>query len=172
VDDQVYMSQIDASHLEAVLGNRGRSGDQMDIFMSVYGPVAEDGYPRLLYDKWTGEIDKGVVEHWRENYDLRHILERDWETLGPKLVGKIHVFMGDTDTFYLEEATRLLESFLESTVDPYYGGSFDWGERQPHCYTGTAQFPGQTAHHRVLPEMERRILETAPAGADVTSWRY
>jgi hypothetical protein len=172
VDDQVYMNQMDASHLEAVLGSKGRSGDQMDIFMSVYGPVGDDGYPRLLYDKWTGEIDKGVVEYWRENYDLRHILERDWATLGPKLVGKLHIYMGDTDTYYLEEATRLLEQFLENSRNPYYGGSFHWGERQPHCYTGAAEFPGQSAYHRVLPEMRARILATAPRGADTRSWRY
>lgn len=171
-DDQVFFNQRDASHLEAVLGTRGRSGDQMDIFMGVYGPVGEDGYPRLLYDKWTGEIDKGVVDHWRENYDLRHILERDWATLGPKLVGKIHIYMGDMDTYFLEEATRLLEEFLEGTTNPYYAGSFEWGERQPHCYSGTPEFPGQTAQQRVLPLMLERILRTAPPGADVTSWRY
>jgi hypothetical protein len=172
VDDRVSMNQLDASHLEAVMGSRGRSGDQMDIFMGVYGPVGDDGYPRLLYDKWTGEIDKGVVEYWRENYDLRYILERDWATLGPKLVGKLHIYMGDTDTYYLEEATRLLEEFLESTTDPYYAGFFDWGERQPHCYSGTPEYPGQTSYHRVLPEMQARILATAPPGADTRSWRY
>jgi hypothetical protein len=172
VDDQVFMSQMDASRLEAVLGTRGRSGDQMDIFMGVYGPVGDDGYPRLLYDKWTGEIDKGVVDYWRENYDIRHILERDWATLGPKLVGKIHITMGTMDTYFLDEATRLLEQFLESTTDPYYDGSFEWGERQPHCFTGTPEFPGQTAYQRVLPRMLERILRTAPAGADTVTWRY
>ncbi len=172
VDDQAYMSQMDASHLEEVLGTRGRSGDQMDAFMGVYGPVGEDGYPRLMYDKWTGEIDKGVVDYWRENYDLRHILERDWETLGPKLVGKVHITMGDTDTYYLDEATRLLEEFLEGTTDPYYAGSFEWGERALHCYTGAPEFPGQTSQQRVLPRMLERILATAPPGADTTSWRY
>jgi hypothetical protein len=172
VDDQVFLDQRDASHLEAVLGTKGRSGDQMDIFMSVYGPVGDDGYPDLLYDKWTGEINPEVAEYWRENYDLRHILERDWETLGPQLVGKLHIYMGDMDTFFLDEATRLLEEFLEGTTDPYYQGSFEWGERAPHCYSGAAGFPGQTSHQRVLPLMRARILSTAPAGADVTSWRY
>jgi len=129
-------------------------------------------YPDLLYDKWTGEINREVAEHWRENYDLRHILERDWETLGPKLVGKLHIFMGDMDTYFLDEATRLLEEFLEGTTDPYYEGSFEWGERAPHCYSGAAEFPGQTSYQRVLPLMRDRILSTAPAGADVTSWRY
>ena len=171
-DDQVRFNQRDASHLEAVLGSRGRSGDQMDIFMSVYGPVSEDGYPRLLYDKWTGEIDKTVVDYWRENYDLRHILERDWETIGPQLVGKLHIYMGDMDTYFLEEATRLMEKFLESTSDPYYAGSFHWGVRQPHCYSGAPAFPGQTSYQRVLPLMQERILATAPPGADVSSWRY
>ena len=171
-DDQVSFNQKDASHLEAVLGSRGRSGDQMDIFMSVYGPVGDDGYPRLLYDKWTGEIDKGVVDYWRENYDLRYILEQNWEELGPQLEGKLHVYMGTMDTYFLEPATELLEEFLESTTDPYYDGSFTWGEGQPHCFSGFAEFPGQTSYERVLPLMLERILATAPAGADVTSWRY
>ena len=144
----------------------------MDIFMAVYGPVGEDGYPRPLYDKWTGEIDREVAEHWRENYDLRYILERDWEDLGPKLVGKLHVYMGTMDTFFLEEATRLLEAFLEGTSDPYYQGSFEWGEGAPHCYSGAARYPGETSYQRVLPEMRDWILRTAPPGADVTSWRY
>ncbi len=172
VDDQVYMTMMDLSHLEAVLGSRGRSGGQLDIFMAVFGPVGEDGYPKLLYDKWTGEIDRSVADYWRENFDLRHILERDWDRLGTKLVGKIHVYMGDTDTFYLEEAARLLEQFLESTTDPHYDGWFAWGERQPHCYSGTPEFPGQSSHQRVLPLMLEHILETAPPGADTVSWRY
>ena len=144
----------------------------MDIFMSVYGPVGEDGYPDLLYDKWTGEINPEVAEYWRENYDLRYILERDWETLGPKLVGKLHLYMGEMDTYFLDEATRLLEEFLESTTDPYYEGSFEWGERAPHCYSGAPEFPGQTSYQRVLPLMRDRILSTAPPGADLRSWRY
>ena len=171
-DDQVMMNQRDGSRIEAVLGTKGRSGDQMDIFMSVYGPVSDDGYPRLLYDKWTGEIDKGVVEYWRENYDLNHILQRDWETLGPKLVGKLNIYMGDMDTYFLEEATFLMRDFLESTTEPYYDGMFDIGYRQPHCYAGEPEFPGQSSSHRVLPLMQDRILSTAPAGADVRSWRY
>jgi hypothetical protein len=171
-DDQVFMDQKEASHLEAVLGTKGRSGDQMDIFMSVYGPVGSDGYPDLLYDKWTGEIDPEVAEYWRENYDLRHILERDWATLGPLLEGKIHIYMGDMDTYFLEEATRLMEQFLEGTTDPYYDGSFHWGERAPHCFSGYPEFPGQTSYERVLPLMRDRILATAPEGADTRSWRY
>ena len=109
--------------------------------MGVFGPVGPDGYPKLLYDKWTGVIDKSVVDYWREHYDLRHIVERDWKTLGPKLVGKLHISVGDQDTYLLEEAAFKLQEFLESTKDPYYAGSFDIGKRQPHCYSGTPEFP-------------------------------
>jgi len=171
LDDQTQMSQFDASRYEEVLGTRGRSGEQMDIFMAVFGPAGSDGYPKLLYDKWTGVIDRSVTEYWREHFDLRHIVERDWKTIGPKLVGKIHIFMGDQDTFLLEEATFKLQELLESTKDPYYAGSVEIGKRQPHCYSGTAEFPGQRAEQRYIPKMIERMLMTAPAGADL-SWRY
>ena len=175
-DDQVFMDQRDASHLEAVLGSKGRSGDQMDIFMSVYGPVGDDGYPDLLYDKWTGEINPDVAEYWRENYDLRHILERDWATLGPKLVGKLRIYTGDMDSWHLNNAVYLMEEFLENTQDPYYDGIVEYGDRYEHCWTGVHDEPlniqGRTVMQRFLPEMAARMVRTAPSGADLTSWRY
>lgn len=170
VDDQVLMTQRDASILELVLGTRGRSGDQMDIFQAVYGPVGEDGYPQLLYDKTTGRIDKDVAVYWKENYDLRYILERDWEILGPKLEGKIGIYMGDTDTYYLEEATRLMEEFLEKTSNPHYSGAVVWGRREPHCWTGAPEGTSFLSHY--LPEMADHITKTAPEGADLASWEY
>ncbi len=170
IDDQVLMTERDASLLELVLGTRGRSGDQMDIFQVVYGPVDDDGYPRLLYDKRSGEIDKEVAAYWRENYDLRYILERDWESIGPKLAGKIRIYMGDTDTYYLEEATILMEDFLESTSSPHYGGKVVYGKRAPHCWTGAP--PGKSFISHYLPEMAEHITRTAPPGADTTSWKY
>ena len=84
LDDQTQMSQFDASRYEAVLGTRGRSGEQMDIFMATFGPVGPDGYPKLLYDKWTGVIDRSVADYWRDHYDLRHIVERDWTDARPE----------------------------------------------------------------------------------------
>ena len=108
-----------SAQLASGSGTKGRSGDQMDIFMSVYGPVGDDGYPRPLSDKWSGEIDKGVVEYWRDNYDLHYVLETNWEEIGPQLVGKIHIYMGDMDSYFLAGATELMEEFLESTEDPY-----------------------------------------------------
>jgi enterochelin esterase-like enzyme len=171
-DDQVAMSEKDASHLEEVLGTRGRSGDQMDIFMATFGPVGADGYPKLLYDKWTGAIDPAVAQYWKEHYDLRAIVERDWKTLGPKLQGKLHLYVGEMDSYFLEEAAFLLRDFLEKTEEPHSDATFDIGERAPHCYSGKADYAGQRPEQRILPQMMERMLKTAPPGADVKSWRY
>ena len=79
-----------------------------------FGPNAgEDGYPDPIWDKDTGVIDTEVAEYWRENYDLTHILDRDWRRLWPKLRGKLHVFVGDMDTYYLNNAVYLFEEMLQ-----------------------------------------------------------
>jgi putative esterase len=168
-DNQVYVTQQEYSQLESVLGSHGRSGEQLDVFQAVFGPRGADGYTHLLWDKQTGAIDHSVVSYWRDHYDLRYILERDWRAIGPKLQGKLHIFIGDRDSFYLDGAVRLLQTFLESTTNPPYGGSFQWGAMQPHCYSGAP--PGQNFFTYYLGPMAEQIARTAPPGSDVTSWR-
>jgi hypothetical protein len=119
---------------ELVLGTRGRSGEQIDIFEAAYGPIGEDGYFRPLFDPLSGEINREVAEYWKEHFDLRYILERDWDRLGPLLEGKLHIYTGDMDTHYLNNAVVLLERFLEKTKDPYYGGVVEYGDGKPHCW--------------------------------------
>ena len=142
----------------------------------LFRSVGDDGYPRLLYDKKTGAIDKEVAAYWRENYDLRHILERDWETLGPKLEGKIHLYCGTMDNYYLNNAVYLAEEFLESTTDPYYGGVIEYGARDEHCWNGDHDQPNAVSRLRYVqmytPLMVERMLANHPPGADLTSWRY
>jgi hypothetical protein len=161
---------------EQVLGTRGRSGDQWDIWQAVFGPVGEDGYPRPIWDKLSGEIDREVAAYWRERYDLRYILERDWKTLGPRLAGKIHIYVGDMDNYYLNNAVYLMEAFLESTKDPYYAGEVDYGDRAEHCWNGDHDRPNAISrlryHQMYIPRIVERIEATAPAGADLKSWRY
>jgi hypothetical protein len=161
---------------ELALGTKNRSGQQLDIWEAVYSPVAEDGYPQRLWDRRTGVIDPEVAAYWRENYDLRHILERDWKDLGPKLVGKIHIFAGDMDNYYLNNAVYLTEEFLESTTHPYYAGVVDYGDRAEHCWNGDHDKPNHISRLRYntmyLPRILERIKSTAPEGADLTSWRY
>jgi hypothetical protein len=172
----VDMTMEDFNHMELVKGTKSRSGDQFDIWEAVYSPVGEDGYPKRLWNKRTGEIDPEVAEYWRENYDLRHILERDWETLGPKLAGKIHIYCGDMDNYYLNNAVYWTEEFLESTTDPYYDGEVDYGDRAEHCWNGDHENGNHISRLRYntfyLPKILQRIEESAPEGADRTSWRY
>jgi hypothetical protein len=93
-------------------------GSQLDSFDAVFSPRGEDGRPKRLIDKLFGTIDPEVAKAW-QTYDIRYQLEDNWETLGPKLNGKIHVLVGAWDTFYLNTAVELLRDFLQTTD---YGG--------------------------------------------------
>lgn len=165
-----------ANHLELVLGTNSRSGQQWDIWEAVYSPAGENGYPKRIWDKMTGEIDHKVAEYWRENYDLGHILKRDWTRLGPKLQGKIHIYCGDMDNFYLNNAVYLVEEILKNATNPTYDGEVDYGDRAEHCWNGDHTRPNAISrlryHQMFVPRAVERILKTAPPGADLTSWRY
>jgi hypothetical protein len=117
-----------------------------------------------------------VARYWKESYDLRHILERDWKTLGPKLRGKIHVYCGTMDNYYLNNAVYLLEDFLKGTQDPPYEGRVDYGDRAEHCWNGDHTQPNHISrlryHTMYLPTILARMHATAPPGADLTSWKY
>jgi hypothetical protein len=161
---------------ELALGSHGRSGEQFDIWQAVYGPVGSDGYPQTIFNKETGEIDPATAAYWKEHYDLSAILQKDWATLGPKLAGKIHVYVGSADTYFLNDAVYYLEDVLNSTTNPPYGGEVKYGDRAEHCWNGDPNLPNYLSrlHYNTmyLPKILERIEKTAPAGADLTSWRY
>jgi hypothetical protein len=114
VTGQPRISVRQESQFEAVLGSRARSGEQFAIWEATYGPVGPDGYPAELWNLATGTIDHAVADYFKaHDYDLRDYVERNWATLGPKLKGQLHVFVGDMDTFYLNLAVYRLEEFLK-----------------------------------------------------------
>jgi len=166
----------ESNRLELVLGTKSRSGGQWDIWEATFSPIGPDGYPRRIWDKVTGDIDPEVAAFWKENYDLTAILQRDWATLGPKVAGKLHIYVGDMDNYYLNDAVYLAEEFLESTKDPYYAGEVDYGDRAEHCWNGDHSQPNAISRLRYIqmfaPKMVQRMMESHPAGADLTSWRY
>lgn len=172
----VSASLRDMNHRELALGTLGRSGQQWDIWEAVYSPQGPEGYPQRLWDKYSGDINPEVAEYWKENFDLRYILERDWAELGPKLQGKINIYCGDMDNYYLNNAVYLMEEFLESAKNPVYGGEVDYGDRAEHCWNGDQENPIWISRLRYntfyLPKILKRIEESAPKGADLTSWRY
>lgn len=167
----------DMAQRELVLGSKGRSGQQWDVWEATFSPVGEDGYPARIWDRETGEIDKEVANYWKENYDLRYIMERDWESgLGDKLEGKIHIYCGDMDNYYLNNAVYLTENFLEGTENPYYNGVVDYGDRAEHCWNGDHENPNHISRLRYntmyVPRIMKIIERDAPDGADLQSWRY
>jgi S-formylglutathione hydrolase FrmB len=92
------------SRMEEVMGR----GGQLESFEAVFSPRGKDGRPLKLWDRKTGAIDPDVAEAW-EPFDISLKLRREWATLRSKLAGKVHVYMGDEDTFYLDGAARLLK---------------------------------------------------------------
>ena len=173
---QTLALQQDNNAYELALGDHGRSGEQYDIWQAVFGPVSADGYPQPIFDKETGVIDHKTAEYWKEHYDLRSILEKNWPTLGPKLQGKIHIYVGSADTYFLNNAVYYMEDFLKSTKNPPYDGEVKYGDKAEHCWNGDPTQPNYMSrlHYNTmyLPKILDRIEKTAPKGADLTSWRY
>jgi hypothetical protein len=161
---------------ERALGSHARSGEQFDIWQAVFGPVGPDGYPKPIFDKETGQVDGSVAAYWKEHFDLSAILQREWATRGPTLQGKLHVYVGSADTYFLNNAVYYLEDFLKSTKNPSYDGEVKYGERAEHCWNGDPTLPNYLSRLRYntmyLPMILERIKQTAPPGADLTSWRY
>jgi hypothetical protein len=176
-----YLGELAATveemnHMELALGTKSRSGGQFDIWEAVYSPVGADGYPKPIWNKLTGEIDRSVAEYWRENYDLVHILKRDWAKLGPKLEGKLNIYVGEADNYFLNDAVYLAEEFLKTTKNPHYGGEVDYEPRAEHCWNGDHTRPNAISrlryHQFYAPKIVERIMKSAPPGADLKSWRY
>ena len=176
-----YLGELAATieemnYMELALGTKSRSGGQFDIWEAVYSPVGQDGYPKPIWNKVTGEIDHAVAAHWRENYDLGHILKRDWSKIGPKLAVKLHIYVGEADNYFLNDAVYLVEDFLKATKNPHSAGEVDYEPRAEHCWNGDHTRPNAISrlryHQFYAPKIVDRILKSAPTGADLTSWRY
>ena len=161
---EIRQTSRQRNHFELVSGTRGRSGEQLDAWSAVFGPLGDDGYFEPLFDKESGEINPDVAEYWRQHYDLLHHLRRNWTTLGPKLVDKLHIYVGTMDNFYLDVAVRELDRWIRQTVDPHYPGVFRYGEGKGHCWQGES-----TTAQR-LEEMARHIVRHGPADAATPWW--
>jgi pimeloyl-ACP methyl ester carboxylesterase len=83
----------------------------MYSFDAVFGARREDGTPAPMFDRETGTIDPAVIESWK-SYDISRLLRERWPELGPKLDGKLHIFVGTQDEFRLDEPCRLLDAEL------------------------------------------------------------
>jgi hypothetical protein len=162
-DGNIVSMMKDENWYELVVGDKSRSGGQWDIWEATYSPAGADGYPKRIWNKTTGEIDKSVAEAWKK-YDLLHILRTRWATLGPKVANKLNVYVGDMDSYYLNNAVEQLRVFLAEADNPKFTGEVVFERRAPHCWG-----PGAAD---LLKKMTAQIERVAPPGADLKGWRH
>ncbi|MFN0174015.1 MAG: hypothetical protein ACKVU0_05150 [Saprospiraceae bacterium] len=176
-----YLGHLSATmesvnHYELALGTNGRSGQQFDIWEAVSSPLGKDGYPERIWDKLTGEINPAVAAYWKENYDLAWIMKRDWPKNGAKWRGKIHLYCGDMDNFYLNNAVYLAEEMLRAQDNPPFDGEVDYGDRAEHCWNGDHSQPNAISrlryHRYFIPKWTEEVQKRSPEGVDLKSWRY
>ncbi len=150
------------TQLENVLGRQDSfafAGGQWGAWNATYSPRSAKGEPELIWDPRTGAIHPKVAEAWRR-FDLREHLAKNWEQVGPKLRGKIHLWMGDADTYFLDTATRHLDEFLKAAQPPA-DARIEFGPRQPHGWE-PRKWP------ELLKEMQSAVDQNAPKSAAAT----
>lgn len=136
---------------ENVLGSSNtylNSGGQNSAHAALYSPRGENGLPKPLFDSKTGEIDPEVAEHWKK-YDFKLYAQENWDELGPKLQGKIYIWMGDMDHFYLNTGTREFDSFLKTTQNPTSDAVIEYSAMEGHC--------SQFSNKKVILQIQERI---------------
>lgn len=173
-DGLVNYTVIDEQRYEQTIADKDRSGGQWAIWQALYSPVAADGFPAPLWDAKTGIIDPEVANHWRENWDLSHIVARDWAEIGPALAGKLHFAVGRVDNYYLEQAVYLMEERLRGLSDPEPKASFQYGVKGRHSWIGHSpnEPERQMTYAEFIDIVGEYIADKAPAGADLESWAY
>ena len=156
VSGEIRYTMRHECQLENVLG-RGNSwslsGGQWGAWNATYGPRGSGGLPVPLWNPATGAIDHKAAEHWKA-YDLRRILEEKWTELGPKLKGKLHIWVGEADDYFLNNAVHQLDTFL-SHARPAYEGSITYGLGQGHCWMGISQ-------SAMIKQMAQRMAAPSP----------
>ncbi len=142
--------------MENVMGagdNWAMSGEQWGAWNATYGPRGADGRPQPLWNPKTGEIDRSVVERWKK-YDLRMVMQENWQTLAPKLKGKIHIWVGEADDYFLNNAVHMLDDFL-AKAKPSAEAKIFYGAGKGHCWLGLTQ-------RQMIDEMAAAIDKARP----------
>jgi len=164
-EGQVVETERQMSQLEDVLGSHGRSGQQLEAWEAVYGPVGEDGYPKPLWDKQTGKIDRSVADYMRDHgYDLRYYADKNWARIGPQLTDKIFIWVGDMDNFYLNLAVYDMEDFFKSHPEAH--AKFEYGRPEK----GHGWLPWEPGDF--IKMMADHMAAHVPAGTDTKAWHY
>jgi S-formylglutathione hydrolase FrmB len=115
---KVIATYQEFAQLEDVLGPYG---GQMASFEWVFSPRGADGKPLEMFDRQTGDVNPAVVAYWHDHWDLANIVATTWAQRGPYLKGKIHLYVGTADTFYLDGSAHKFEAVLNRLgADPHF----------------------------------------------------
>lgn len=151
VTGEPIISQKDFIQYENVLGYSDTyvtSGGQFSAFTALFSPKGKDGLPKPMFDPITGDIDREVAEHWRK-YDLKDYVETNWETLGPKIQGKIWIWGADMDNFYLNPALRSFDEMLQQQNNPTSDAQISFTPMAGHCQ--------EYSHKKVLLQIKGKL---------------
>ncbi len=172
----ITVTTKESNHLELAIGTRSRSGEQYDIWEAVFSPADKDGYPKRIFDKYSGAIDSTVAAYWKEHYDLTHIIQRDWAKLGDKLKGKIHIYAGEMDNYFLNNAVHSSEDILKKLNSPSCSCEIAYGNGAEHCWNGDPTLPNYITrlryHSMYIKKWTEEVKTRSPKGVDLKSWRY
>ncbi len=159
------MSMKEFVQLEQVLGDYG---GQIESFEAVFSPRGEDGRPMQVFDRTNGKLYPDVVKAWEEHYDIDSYLRRNWKRLGPKLRGKIHLWVGTADNFHLEDSARLLEQTLKEldagAKVTYLEGRDHFDMYQGNLYPKIVKEMHAVARPKKQPAVARRQSSAPAAG--------
>jgi hypothetical protein len=139
---------------ENVIGRGGKfntGGKDWSSWNAVFGPRGSDGFPSLLWDPQTGEMNKAVIKDW-EKHDLRMVLERQWPSMGSKLNGKVHVWVGDADDYFLNNAVHRFKAAADKLDNPKFNGEIIIAPRKGHT--------NGWGNQQILDAMAKRAEET------------
>lgn len=150
------------NHWELAMGTKGRSMGQWDIWNAVYGPQGADGYPAQPWNKATGAIDHAVVDAWKP-MDLADYTVTNWATIGPKLQGKIHVYVGDNDNYFLDNGVDLFDAAVSPLTSPTPDAQFLYGRNAGHGWS-----PWTVQEQFNI--MADYIVDHSPSGAKTQQW--
>ncbi len=156
VNGEPLLSLKDFIAYENVLGSSNtylNSGGQFSAHTALYSPKGANGLPKPIFDPKTGVIDSLVAKSW-EKYDFKRYAAKHWAELGPKLEGKIYIWMGDMDNFYLNTGTRGFDEFIKSTSNPKSDAVIEFTPMEGHCW--------QYSHKEVLLKIQDRINSIEP----------
>ena len=163
--DEVNLTSQQRLH-ELVMGTHGRSAEQLDIWEAVFGPLGNNAISSPCGTA-APAMHRAVAQSWSDSTDILHYMQRNW-TASTKLIGKLHVYVGSWDTYFLDRGTRAVEAWMKTTTNPHYEGFFHCLLEEPEA----ALLERNQSHHHAAPHrgIAQYYLPTIKPEATTTPW--